>query len=422
MIQPEDILRKTSSIYREYLRAWLAGASDFFPRLVPADRDPGTDVVAAVEGVRRLREGSKEVLGYGYTIEWREVRSRTHGRNPFPQRIVFATEKDLLSLCRKEAEFRRFTTAVTRLRQDFPELDAWIRSNIRLLSDAEAEIEGLLEVIRHFREYPRPGCFARELPLSVDTKFVQRHRRILREWLDLVLPSHTIRADEEHFERRFGLRYVEPDLFLRFLDDGLRDELGFPCSVLSLPLHTAEAMRPPSDVRVFVVENRVNLLTLPCLPRMLAFGGLGNAASLLQYVRWLNGVPLTYWGDVDTEGLEILSRVRSLFPQTKSLFMDGATCERFRGLMIAGTGRRVSCDELPGLTEGERQAFAMCQSENLRLEQERLPQGEVERVVLGSFVLSTSKGEAVDAERESGCGPGRLPGGLRGSLALQPRV
>ena len=40
------------------------------------------------------------------------------------------------------------------------------------------------------------------------TKFVERHRRILREWLDIVLPPETIRADEEHFERRFGLRPI----------------------------------------------------------------------------------------------------------------------------------------------------------------------------------------------------------------------
>jgi hypothetical protein len=72
MIQPDEIRRKADNLYRDCLKAWLEGDDTFFPRIIPANRtlDQG-NVGAAVEAVRRLREGSKESLGFGYSVEWR---------------------------------------------------------------------------------------------------------------------------------------------------------------------------------------------------------------------------------------------------------------------------------------------------------------------------------------------------------------
>jgi hypothetical protein len=77
------------------------------------------------------------------------------------------------------------------------------------LTEVADDVAGMLLVVDYLREHPRPGVFARELPLPLDTKFVERNQRILREWLDIVLPPHAIRADERHFERRYGLRYAD---------------------------------------------------------------------------------------------------------------------------------------------------------------------------------------------------------------------
>src|SRR5262245_19877251 len=89
MIRPEDIRRKADNLYRGCLRAWLEGDESFFPRVVPARKEPDPDnLAAAVESIRRLREGSKQALGFGYTVEWQEVNSRKLGRNEFPARIL----------------------------------------------------------------------------------------------------------------------------------------------------------------------------------------------------------------------------------------------------------------------------------------------------------------------------------------------
>lgn len=257
-------------------------------------------------------------------------------------------------------------------------MENWVRQNTRALIKAAPDLEGLLHVLQFFHDNPRPNRFARELPLPVDTKFIERYQGILRGWFDIVLPPHTIRADEEHFERRYGLRYAEPHLLVRLLDPNLEQDLGYPCSELSLPLHTLGAMPVRADLAV-IVENKVNLLTLPSIPRGIGLGGLGDGAVLLRYLSWLNHMPIVYWGDLDTEGFEILSSLRAVFPHARSFLMDFDTLNRWRHLAVSGTGRKPGIP--PHLTEGEQEACLCCRDENLRLEQERIPQDEVLREV-----------------------------------------
>lgn len=375
MIQPEDIRRKAENLYPEYLRAWLDGDGDFFPRLIPSRRTPDTnDLGAAIQSVRKLREGSKEVVGVGYTVEWREINSRKFGRNQFPVRILFETAEDFLRFIGKQREFNVFADATSRLRAAFPSLEKWLRSNVWGLIEVAPDLDGLLCVLQFFHDNPRPNRFARELPLPVDTKFIERHQRLLRGWFDAVLPSHTIRADEEHFERRYGLRYPEPHLLVRLLDPALAQELGWPCAELSLPLHTLGEMPVRADLAI-IVENKVNLLTLPCFPRGIGLGGLGHGAVLLRYLMWLSHMPIVYWGDLDTEGFEILSSIRAVFPQAQSLLMGLDALDRWRHLAVSGTGRKP--DIPPHLTETEQSAYLRCRDENVRLEQERLPHNGV---------------------------------------------
>lgn len=383
MITPEEILRKAQNLYGEYLAAWLSGDTSFFPRSIPCRKTLSeADHSQAIQAVRNLREGSHEVRGYGYTVRWREVNSRRFGRNMFPQQISFVTRDDYLRFINKQREFDTFALAVEMLRENFPELEAWIRSHPVTIVESAAEFPGLIEVLQFFRQNPRPDRFARELPLSVDTKFIERHQGLLREWFDLVLPPATIRSDEEHFERRYGLRYSEPHLCIRLLDRELVAELGFPGDEISLPLHTLSKLQPRNFAAV-IVENRTNLLTLPPTVRGIGLGGLGKGVTLLRHIPWLADTALLYWGDLDVDGFEILSSCRALFPRTQSLLMDRTTLGRWPHLTVVGNGRTP---EPPAfLTPAERAAFEVCREKNLRLEQERIPQSfvaeELKRVI-----------------------------------------
>lgn len=383
MIRPDDIHRKAVNFYDEWLRAWLSGDAAYFPRTVRANLKPDRgDVVGAAEAVRRLRTGSKEERGTGYTVEWDDVNSRAFGRNQLPVRVFFATEADYLDFIGKSDEFAAFVRAVQCIRAATDELELWLQANASRVTELAPDLDGLLSIVRFLRDHPRPQLFARELPVAADTKLVERHQGLLREWLDSLLPPHTIRADEDHFERRYGLRYVEPHLHVRLLDNALGPELGFPCREFALPLGTLAAL-PLSNADVYIVENKVNLWTLPALRRGLGLGGLGHGVTLLRYCPWLKRLPIVYWGDLDVEGFEILSSLRSTFPQARSAFMDEATFNEWQHLANRGMGRRP--DVPPHLTETEGVTYRRCRDQNLRLEQERIPQA----FVLAALVRST---------------------------------
>jgi hypothetical protein len=95
---------------------------------------------------------------------------------------------------------------------------------------------------------------------------------------------------------------------------------------------------------------------------------------------------ITYWGDIDIEGFEILSDLRSLFPHTQSMLMNQETLLCWRHLAVAGTGRQLSVPA--NLTSEERDAFSLCLKDNLRLEQERLPQKAVLQAIECNGLLS----------------------------------
>jgi hypothetical protein len=223
--------------------------------------------------------------------------------------------------------------------------------------------------------HPRPQLFARELPLSVDSKFIERHAGALREWLDLLLPPNAVDATETSFPRRYGLREVEPHRLVRALDPELTRELGFPAAELSLPLETLAALDVPADVRVLVIENQVNLLTLPYVPRGLALHGKGYAVASWRRVPWLAEADLTYWGDIDVDGLVILSQLRGQFPHVRSLWMDDAALTRWQTRVGRAPPRNL--DMPPHLNEAEQAAFVRCRQERMRLEQERIDHATV---------------------------------------------
>lgn len=366
---PSDIQRRAVRLFPEFLTAWLDG-DDFFPRRIAAKLKPDPrDHARNIREVESLRAGAKERLGFGYSIEWRERRSRDFGRNSFPVKITVETLDDYLRLTGRQAEFAAFSQVVMGLRTEFPELEDWVRSQRQKAINIAPELDGLRHVLRYFQAHPRPDCYVRELPLPVDTKFIERHKALLTDWLGRVLPPETIRSEETHFERRFGLRYPELFVLVRFLDPQLQQVAGSPWPALSLPLSALMEL-DLRDVQVIVVENKINLLTLPCLPRSIGLGALGRAVTELRQVRWMESAALVYWGDMDVEGFEILSSLRAAFPQTTSRLMDEAALQRFRSLAVAGKGRQP--DSPPYLMESERAAFDCCCRENLRIEQERI--------------------------------------------------
>jgi hypothetical protein len=219
----------------------------------------------------------------------------------------------------------------------------------------------------------------------VDTKFIQRHQATLRQWLDLLLPASGVDVNETTFARRFGLRDGQEHRAIRILDLQLIAELRLPFDELSLPLRSIATL-PVKDATVIIVENNLNLLTLPRIRRGLGIRGEGNSVNRLEQLRWLDTNRILYWGDIDVEGFAILSRLRNLFPHAVGVLMDMDTMGQHEDVLIEGSGAMFAPPT--NLTAAEAEAFHYCLNGNRRLEQERISQPYVDQV------LSLSIGQA----------------------------
>jgi hypothetical protein len=262
-----------------------------------------------------------------------------------------------------------------RVREQLLRLKAWVSANIRQLADLASGIEGLIEVTHFFLAHPWPDCYARQIPVAVDTKFVERNQTVLGEWLNELLPGSAIQADETKFALRFGPRDGQPHITVRTLDPTLQLELGLPFDELSLPLRSLKRLAV-AGARIIVVENQLNLLTLPAIRRCISIRGEGRAVTRLRALPWLAENDIYYWGDIDVEGFQILSSFRGYFPNTRSILMGTQALQD--NLERIGSGSSTDSREPPRLSSDELAAFRHCLATNQRLEQEQLLQAYVD--------------------------------------------
>jgi hypothetical protein len=381
MITPKEIRAKAVRAYPRMLQAWLQDEelTGYFPLVLRVNLAPvKNDLPATIAAVDALRSSSKERRGWGYSIRWQRRRSRDFGDNEFPERVTIDTLDDLLRLTGRRRAFGEALRVTSRLREECPGLSGWVANHIRTLHRLAEPLDGLIEVAKFFVDNPRPDCYARQIPAAVDTKFVERYEPVLWKWLNLLLPSSAIQNDEtRNFALRFGLRDGQPHWMVRTLYDELQTELGLLFDEFSAPLRILAEL-PVRDATAFIVENQVNLLTLPAFKRGIAVWGGGDQAIRLQELEWLGESRVVYWGDVDIEGFHILSRLRSFFPNGKvrSIMMDLATLSCHNDFLVEGHAPTQA--EPPLLTDEERAAYRHCAERHQRLEQEKIPQRYVE--------------------------------------------
>jgi hypothetical protein len=367
MLSPDDIRAACRKKHPAFLRALVTGEA-FFPLEIRFGRPSTTAAWATLQSeISALALAQDDC---GYRIDWAEINTRQWGRQRLPERVWFEHEAAFIRLLGKSAEVERFRRNVDLARNRCPGLDDWLGSHVARIIEHADDWPGLLEVCRYFLEHPRPGLYARELPVAVGTKFIEEHRPILRSLLDHLLPPEAVDTTTDHFESRYGLRHEEALVRLRLLDPELQGTLGVPLDDITTPLSRLRALGW-TGLRVLIVENKMTFLTLPPLPGTVGLWGGGNAASLLASVEWLGRCRVIYWGDLDVHGFHILSRLRRAFPATESLMMNDATLDAHARYRVASPA--ATYDEIEHLSPAERHTYARLQAESILLEQEKIP-------------------------------------------------
>lgn len=367
MITPTEIRKKAENKYLAYLRSVVEGLS-FEPIVIVGNKKPDDDTGRFERELTELILHSKEKKGYGYSIEYQKVKTRKHGEQDIPVSISFLTESDYLKFIGKEQATVDFRKNLERILSAFPELYEWVCRYPNRVLDNYRIWDGLLRVCTFFKNNPKPQLYIRELPIQVDTKFIERNKGTIKELLEIII-AESVNTDETRFETRFNLRFDEPVVRFRVLDKTMSQTLFSGIDDMSIPISQFRETEIPVE-SVYIVENKMNMLTFPPIQKSIVVWGHGFGVDILKDVAWLKSKKIFYWGDLDAQGFQILSEIRTHFPHVESFLMNRETFDQFNEGEV---GTETNVEKELYLTQEEKELFDFLRNGNYRLEQEKIP-------------------------------------------------
>lgn len=384
----EELKAKATSRYEGVLKKLLLG-EDPFPLHIPYKRPKRTgDPSQILKTKELLRSQSKDLLGFGPVIQFERGSTRKFGEGALPGDVVFTGLQDLVCYIGKRTEAERILQNAKLVTDTFPPLRHWTATRLRLLASRDRPAwSGIITVVQYFIQHPKPWLYARELPLSLPTKFLERNYGPVVEILSEVSPS-ALNAPYSTWQDRLGLRSSSDLIEGRFLDSKLEPQL--PRHMI-VPIKEWNRCCSSTPAWILITENRTTLLCLPELPGCLALLGKGYAATRLAELEKLHKTEIRYWGDVDQHGFEILASIRSHLKHTVSCLMDDETLLKCEDQIGKEDVEATLPDKFVAehLTEQERLLWRRCGQEHLRLEQEHIPAGVAHQILyaIGSLTL-----------------------------------
>ena len=299
-------------------------------------------------------------------------------QHDFPDKVEFVDTESVLRYLGEWARFKRLCEKCQKIMADFPQLSKICVTNREEILTISGMSESILELARYFSGNYRTNCYLRELDIPyVHTKFIESRKKLTA---DIFFSLHTER-DGRSFgdlceQLRWTVQAPTPNIYVRSLDR--RKSIGG----LQTLMVTAEQLAhlQVSFSKVFFTENKLNGYVFPEVNDGLMIFGAGNGVIADELtIPWLTKQEeLWYWGDMDFDGLRILSRVREKYPQVRSFLMNRDLAEKYRHFMTADTGSKLDMPDNLTLTEKDCWAYLTSRPEHAnRLEQEKIPLAEV---------------------------------------------
>ena len=142
----------------------------------------------------------------------------------------------------------------------------------------------------------------------------------------------------------------------------------------------------PTDIEhAIIIENKDTYQAMPTVEHAICILGNGYAATshITTLLPWLTTIPnIIYWGDMDANGLDILSKLRATGIPCTSILMDTTAYRTYEqyGTQLDAKNKPLTTQTpqpTPGLTTEERKLYeTLCTGTDiqyLRIEQERIP-------------------------------------------------
>ena len=358
----------------ELLRDVVTGNARF-PLRLTLKSPSSTDITDHFDVVRAW--ASELVAVASLRIEWQEVRHRVQGAQKMPASAWVETVEAALSWLGRRREWDRFSAQVAATRQTHPALLPWLEKRPLQALELAAEWSRLLAVVSWLAAHPRPGIYLRQVDLpGVHSKFIEAHRGVLAELLDLALPVDAFevtKAGVGQFAARYGFLDKPTRVRFRVLDPGIQVVPGTVCPDVTLDAESFSSM-DISVKCVFVTENETNFLAFPQVRDAIVIFGAGYGWEALARSHWLKQCTMYYWGDIDTHGFGILDQLRCHFDHVESFLMDRATLDAHA--TVWGVEDKPLRADLHRLTLEERALYDDLRDNRirtgLRLEQEHI--------------------------------------------------
>jgi hypothetical protein len=355
-----------------------ASHEPWIPFSLPLKGPNATELLEEFEDARRWAErfqrDSRTRSGSSrFRVEYRTLSGKNLGTNQVPARVWIDDLASLAALLGTTVELEELDALTAETERGLPALLPWVATHPRQALEHRECWWQVLATVRWIVEHDTAGVYLRQIDVEgVDTKFIERHRKLLDELLALVLPEE--RIDHQHPAASFAARFrfrQKPD-YVRFRL--LAPQAGIPVAITELRLRVDEAaaldLRPAT---IFIVENEVSYLAFPEVPDAIVLFGSGYGVDGRE-LDWLDHADLRYWGDLDTHGFAVLDGLRSRHPNVSSILMDRETLLAHRAQWVrepAPTRRalsRLTNDEAALYRDLVEGSFGPA----VRLEQERV--------------------------------------------------
>ena len=357
------------------LLARFAAGKDWEPLSIPIRGPSASQIGERLTEVRQWAAEWAEAAHGPLRVEYKQIGGRHFGVNSIPGRAWVDGYDEAWALLKVAPDVRRLTALIEAAHDT--RLVPWLIGHpMRALRLADAW-DRLLATVRWIEQRQAPGMYLRQVDApGVDTKFIERHKGVLSELLDAQLDPSRVVPSAPDFAGRYG--FLRRPGYVRF-----RVAAGFR-GFCELSVRTDEFTAAPGGIRrAYVIENEITYLAFPVpAAAMVIFGG-GYAVPVLEPLGWLAGLDIVYWGDIDTHGFAILSRLRHHLPHVRSMLMDRATLLDHRRHWAVEPSPTAAV--LNGLNEAESALYADLVSDSyapsVRLEQERISFSAIEKAV-----------------------------------------
>ena len=315
---------------------------------------------------------------YPELVEWQERQYRQLSEQRVPVKLRIFSLQQLTELLGTEQQLENWLDKISSfLKQSFVHdrhqhrlFQTLIHHLEQIERYSQQEWQWLIQLIEQLKPNIGAGLYLRALPLSaVNTKFLEQNLLLTEAICNVLYDDEIVLAGGllawlDCLDSPKGWLTIKP------VCPNVQEKLG-GLPVFQLSTEVLDQFELPAE-RIIVVENIQSGLACPNLENSIVVCGGGKNISWMN-AKWLQHKQVFYWGDIDSEGLNILSMVRQKIPHVIALMMDEATVLQFQNHMvdepdsIFSEPQYLTADELKLFHDLRAQTF-----KNRRLEQERI--------------------------------------------------